>query len=491
MELPVVDYSKKWYVLVSVGTGIFMSALDGSIVNVALPTISDALHTTFAVVEWVVLAYLLVVASSMLMVGRLGDMFGKKRFYVVGFVIFTFGSLLCGLSHTAELLILSRVVQAVGSVMLMALGPAILTESFPPHERGKSLGFSGLMVSLGGISGPTIGGLIVGSLSWNWIFFINLPVGILGAWLAYRYVHDLRPSGKSRFDFVGAGALFVGMLCLLLALTFGQDGRFDDPAVLALFGSAVLFMGSFVWIEGRVQQPMVDLRMFSNRLFSINLITGFIAFVCSSGLILLTPFYLQDILKFGAQQAGLMLAFTPLALGIVAPIAGSLSDRFGSRRLTAIGLLVLVAAYLWISTLNELTAPAGYIARAVLLGIGVGLFQSPNNSAIMGSVERNRLGVASGFMALTRTTGQTVGTALLGSLWASSTLARAGGAAQTALDAPVAAQMGGFYDAVGVIIVLIAIAFLLSINALIEERKMKHAVVLQTPPESAAGGTGE
>jgi EmrB/QacA subfamily drug resistance transporter len=490
MELPVVDYKRKWYVLAAVGTGVFMSSLDGSIVNVALPTLAKSLHTTFAVVQWVVLAYMLVIATSMLTVGRLGDMFGKKRIYGFGFVIFTLGSVACGLSQSVEILILSRVVQAVGSVMMMALGPAIMTEAFPPNERGKALGFGGLMVSLGGISGPTIGGLIVGSLSWNWIFFINLPVGVIGTWLAFRYVHDLRPTTKSRFDFAGAGTLFVGMLCLLLALTVGQDAGFGNPVVLALFVGASLFLAAFLFIETRVAHPMVDLRMFSSRLFSINLITGFMVFVCSSGVVLLVPFYLQTVLKFGAQESGLLLATIPVALGIVAPLAGSLSDRFGSRRLTAIGLLVLFGGYLAVGTLDENTTALGYILRALPVGIGLGLFQSPNNSAIMGSVSRDRLGVASGFMALTRTTGQTVGVALLGSLWASSVLARAGGAAQTALEAAPGLQVAAFHDTVGLILVLIFTAFLLSLNALVEERRIKNGTVLRNPQGPAAGGSG-
>lgn len=490
MELPVVDYKRKWYVLAAVGTGIFMSSVDGSVVNVALPTVAKSFNTTFAVVEWVVLAYMLVIATNMLALGRLGDMFGKKKLYSTGFVIFTLGSALCGFSPVVEVLIAARVVQAVGAVMMMALGPAIMTEAFPPQERGKALGFGGLMVSLGGISGPTIGGLIVGGLSWHWIFFINIPVGIIGTWLALRYVPDLRPSGKQRFDFYGAGTLFVGMLCLLLALTLGQDAGFNAPPVMALFAGAVLFLAIFIWLEMRVNSPMVDLRMFASRLFSINLITGFLTFVCSSGVILLVPFYLQNVLKLGARDSGLLLAVVPLALGVVAPIAGSLSDRFGSRRLTAIGLLVLLGGYLAIGTLDENTTALGYVLRALPVGIGLGLFQSPNNSAIMGSVSRDRLGVASGFMALTRTTGQTVGIALIGSLWASSTLAYAGGAAQTALQAAPAAQVAAFHDTVGLILVLISSAFLLSLNAVWEERRLKNGFVLRDPQGPAAGRTG-
>ncbi|HZU86161.1 MAG TPA: MFS transporter, partial [Anaerolineaceae bacterium] len=234
----------------------------------------------------------------------------------------------------------------------------------------------------------------------------------------------------------------------------------------------------------------VDLRMFANRLFSINLITGFITFVCSAGVILLVPFYLQNVLKMGARDSGVLLAVVPVALGIVAPFAGTLSDRFGSRRLTAVGLLVLFGAYMAIGTLDENTTALGYVLRALPVGIGLGLFQSPNNSAIMGSVSRDRLGVASGFMALTRTTGQTVGIALLGSLWASSALARSGGAAQTALEAAPGVQVAAFHDTVFLILGLIFFAFLLSLNALVEERRIKNGSILRAPQGPAAGGSG-
>ena len=281
-----VDFSRKWYVMAAVAMGVFLATIDGSIVNIALPTLVDSLNTNFAVVQWVVLSYLLTLATLLLSVGRLGDIRGKKRIYATGFVVFTIGSLLCGLSSSVYMLIAMRVVQGVGAAMILALGPAIVTEAFPGNERGRALGLIGSIVSIGIITGPVLGGLILGRLSWHWIFFVNLPVGVLGVWMVRRYVPDIPPSGGKSFDFVGAGSLFVSLLTLLLGLTFGQDMGFTNPIVLGLFGTWLLFLAIFILTELRVEEPMIDLRLFRNGLFSINLITGFLTFVAISGTIL-------------------------------------------------------------------------------------------------------------------------------------------------------------------------------------------------------------
>ncbi|MGD8586279.1 MAG: MFS transporter, partial [Chloroflexota bacterium] len=190
-----IDYSRKWLVMAAVGSGIFLSTIDGSIVNLALPTLSRSFGSPFAVVQWVVLAYLLTISTLLLSVGRLGDMIGKKPLYTVGFVIFTIGSMLCGIAPTVYWLIFFRVIQGLGAVMITALGLAILTESFPAHERGKALGIGGAVISVGIVVGPVLGGLIIGAFSWRWIFYVNLPVGIAGTLLAARYVPNVKPAG--------------------------------------------------------------------------------------------------------------------------------------------------------------------------------------------------------------------------------------------------------------------------------------------------------
>jgi EmrB/QacA subfamily drug resistance transporter len=254
MERTEIDYARKWYVMAAVSMGTLLATIDGSIVNVALPTLVRELKTDFPTVQWVVLAYLLTLAVLLLSVGRLADMIGKKQIYTVGFAGFTIGSFLCGLAPNVYWLILFRVVQAMGATMVLALGVAIVTESFPPRERGKALGIAGTTVSVGIVVGPTLGGLIIDLLSWNWIFFVNIPVGILGILMVIRFVPDIKPVGKQRFDFLGALTLFISLLAFLFALTIGQNAGFSDGRTLGLFVLSAVFLALFLLIETRAAQ---------------------------------------------------------------------------------------------------------------------------------------------------------------------------------------------------------------------------------------------
>ncbi len=472
MDEQAIDYSRKWYVMAAVVMGIFLTTIDGSIVNLALPTLVRTFGTDFATVQWVVLAYLLTISTLMLSIGRLADMIGKKPLYTVGFVIFTIGSVLCGLSPSIYWLIVFRVVQGIGGAMLLALGLAIITEAFPSNERGRALGITGAAVSVGIVVGPTLGGFLVDSFSWRWIFYVNLPVGIAGTWLAISTLPTVKPSGGQRFDFIGAIALFISLLCLLLALTLGQQSGFDDRKVWLLAGGFILFLGLFIVVELRNEQPMIDLRLFRNSKFSVGLITGFVTFMAIAGTILLMPFYLENVLGYTPREVGLLLAVVPIALGITAPLSGSLSDRFGTRPITVIGLAVLVIGYYALSTLKVDTSAAGYILRFMPIGIGMGIFQSPNNSAIMGTASRQRLGVVSGMLAMTRTLGQTTGIALLGALWASRVFYYAGQAlSDSATEASPEAQAAALNDTFLIIVVAMVTNLLLAIGAMIQERR--------------------
>ena len=472
---PKVDFSKKWYVLSAVGMGVFLATIDGSIVNISLPTLVSSFQTDFALVQWVVLAYLLTVTTLMLGIGRLADIYGKKPIYTTGFIVFTIGSVLCGLSPTIHTLIGFRVLQAIGAAMIMALGMAITTEAFPPSERGRALGITGTIVSVGIAVGPTLGGLIVKNLSWHWIFFVNLPVGIIGTFMVVRYVPAFKPPGGQRFDYWGALTLCISLLSLLVALTLGQRLGFGDRTVLLLIGSFVVFLTVFISLELRIEQPMIDLRLFRNSLFSVSLATGFIIFICLSGTLILMPFYIQNVLGYDPQQTGLLMATVPVALGIIAPISGNLSDRFGSRPITVAGLTVLTIGFLGVSSLDAETTTLGYVIRFLPVGLGMGIFQSPNNSAIMGAAPRNRLGIASGMLAVTRTLGQTTGIAMLGALWAGQVFKYVGKVLPGgATAAPVDAQVFALRSTFVIVSILIFLALLLSIWGLREERKSKQ-----------------
>ncbi|MBK8985029.1 MAG: DHA2 family efflux MFS transporter permease subunit [Chloroflexi bacterium] len=474
MNLPAqpVDYSRKWFVMTAVAMSTFLATIDGSIINVAMPTLVTELDTVFALAQWVILAYLLAQTTLMPSIGRLGDMIGKKRLYTAGIAIFTLGSVLCGLAPTIYWLIGARVVQAVGSAMALGLGMAIVTEAFPPQERGKALGLNGAFVSIGVVIGPTLGGLMLNSLSWHWIFFVNLPVGLLGLVLAWRYVPDLRPSGRAQFDFAGAVTLFISLLSVLLALTMGQQVGFSDGRILALLAAGGLFLALFVWLEMRHPQPMINLRLFRQGMFSLSLLTGTMVFLTIAGTTLLLPFYLQNMRGFDTRQVGLMMAFIPVFLGVAAPLSGAASDRYGTRIIASAGLLIL-AAGLWVMRgFDAQTAVIGFALGVMPIGLGIGVFQSPNNSAVMGSVPPEHLGVASGLLGLSRTLGQTTGIALFGAFWAARTAAYAGGPLPGgATIAPIPAQIAGLSDTFMAMLLLVLVALSLSLWAISQTRR--------------------
>jgi len=464
----------KWMVLIAVSMGVFLATIDGSIVNIGLNTIVNDLHEPLNVVEWVVLAYMLTISTLMLSIGRFSDMIGKKKLYLAGIIIFTTGSALCGLAPSVYWLIGFRVLQAIGAVMTMAIGTAIVTDAFPPQERGKALGVMGTMVSLGIIAGPTIGGIILQSLTWHWLFFVNLPAGVIGVFMVARFVPEDSKRSRQHFDFAGSAAMFFFMTSLLFALSISQDTSFNNPTVLVLLGVAIISIIIFVFIERKSRYPMINLGMFRNRQFSVNLITGFMVFICTAGTTLLFPLYLQNVLNFGSGQTGLMLAVTPIVVSIIAPLSGVLSDRTGSRPITTLGLFLLALGFLAVSSLSATTSVIGYLVRFIPVGIGIGMFQSPNNSAVMGSVPRENLGVASGLLSLTRTVGQTTGIAVLSAIWGNRVAFYNSGFVEGgATFAPISSQVAGLKDTVVISLFIITLAFIISLIALVDFLKVK------------------
>ena len=469
---PASAFSTKWYTMVAVAMGMFLGSIDGSIVNIALPTLERDLHTQFAIVQWVVLGYLLTVATLMLVVGRLADMIGKKPLYLGGFIVFTIGSGLCGLANSVQALIAFRVLQAVGAAMITALGTAIITEAFPAEERGRALGIGGLMISIGLISGPTLGGIY----PWDLIMALDIFRQLTGR--GDRYLDGdpicpgTRPHARERFDFPGGISLFASLLALLLALTLGQTEGYNAPAVIGLLCLFIVSLGCFVWIESHSPQPMIDFGLFKSWRFTVNLVTGFLTFICIAGTLLLMPFFLQNTLQLDPQKAGLLLSVVPLSMGIAAPVSGGLSDRFGPRPLTLLGLIMLLTGYLSVSTLTASISPLGYVLRFIPVGLGMGFFQSPNNSEIMGSVPRHRLGVASGLLALTRTIGQTSGIAVMGAYWAGrvSTLLGPAFSGDTT-SAPAEIQVAALQQTVLVNAGIIGLALALSMWGIWREQK--------------------
>lgn len=468
---PGVDYTQKWYVMATVSVGILLATIDGSIVNVAMPTLVDFFDTSFATIQWVALAYLLTLATLTLLVGRIGDIVGKRRIYNAGFMAFTLASVVCAFAPTVGFLIAFRVIQAIGATMVLALGISILTESFLATERGKALGYIGTAVSIGVVTGPVVGGVLIEAFDWRAIFLVNLPVGIIGTFLAVRYVPDVPPVPGQKMDFWGAALLSGGLLALSLALTMGQARGFGDPVIVALLAFFLVVSAVFVRVELRTRSPMIQLRLFQNPLLSVSVVSGFLVFAALSATFFLLPFYLEGVLGFGVGQVGLLLGVAPLVLGVVAPISGTLSDRIGVRSLTLSGLFILAASYLAFQFLSTETVWWQYTLIAIPLGAGIGIFQSPNNSAIMGSIPREYSGVGGGLLNLTRLLGQITGVAVLGSVWASRVLAVAGDQVpgNDASQAAPGLQVSALHFTFGVAAALIASAGLIGLWALRKE----------------------
>ena len=408
----------RWFILATVSIGTFMATLDGSIVNVALPTISGKLHADLSTLQWVVSAYLLTISSLLPVFGRIADLLGRKRVFSLGFLVFTLGSVLCGLATTIWFLIGMRVLQALGASMLMANSAALIIANFPPKERGQALGLTGTVVALGSLTGPALGGVLVGLLNWRSIFYINLPIGILG-YLAAQIVlpHDKPEQNKETFDFVGALFFTLGMISLLFAISNGQDWGWRSYPILGGLFLGTLCLAFFFYTEVRVTNPMIDLSLFRIRPFFIGNITGLLSFVAMFANTMLMPFYLQHVLDYTPTQVGLLMTSFPLMMAVIAPLSGKASDRIGPVVLTTSGLFVTALGLFYLSTVTATSLFWQIVPGPLLMGLGAGLFQSPNNSSVMSSVPPMKLGVAGGINALVRNVGMVIGIAFSVSLF--------------------------------------------------------------------------
>lgn len=412
------EANRKWWVLLAVGIGTFMSALDGSVVNIILPVVSRDFHSDVATIEWVVTIYLLVVSGLLLSFGRLGDLRGNKSIYVAGFVIFIVGSALCGIAPTEFLLVAARALQALGAAMLFSNSPAILTKNFPVAQRGQALGMQGTMTYLGLTIGPSLGGWLTTQFGWRAVFYINVPVGLLALFLSQRVIPVEPPNPQTeRFDVIGAATFMVGLVLLLLALNQGHEWGWTSPVILTLLVIAISVLAGFIVLETRVASPMLDLSLFGRRLFSASVASAMLNYIALYSVLFLMPFYLIQGRGLNAAQAGLLLTAQPLIMAIAAPISGTLSDRIGARVLSTTGMAIMACGLFLLSRLDA-SSPQSQIAFALAItGLGTGMFVSPNNSALMGSAPRNRQGIAAGILASARNVGMVLGVGLAGAIF--------------------------------------------------------------------------
>jgi EmrB/QacA subfamily drug resistance transporter len=406
-------------VLAIVAVGVFMATLDSSIVNISLPTIARYFNVPLnGAIEWVIIAYLVATAAILLTAGRLADMIGRKSVWLAGLLLFTSGSALCGAAPSLGFLIASRAFQGLGGALLMAVSPALLVNAFPPQERGRALGLNAVTVALGVSVGPTLGGLITASLSWRWIFYVNVPIGIIGIIATLRVLKERSRRNPGRFDPLGALLLAVGLAALTAGLSFGQEIGWSSPLLIGLLVVGVVALALLPIVEKRVSNPIIDFAMFRDRVFfsaNISLILSFLAMFAVSFML---PFYLEELRGFSTETAGLLLTPFPIVLAVIAPISGSLADRFGSRWLAAGGLAIACLGLFFISQLNEHSSIFDIVWRLVFTGAGQAIFQSPNNSALLGAAPKSQQGSASGFLATGRTMGQSLSVALAGAIFA-------------------------------------------------------------------------
>ncbi|MDP4146422.1 MAG: MFS transporter [Bacillota bacterium] len=402
----------RWIILITVVMCTFMACLDSSIVNVALPVMSNKLSVSMASIEWVVTSYLIIISATILIFGRLGDMIGKTKVFKFGIITFTIGSLLCGMSNSLLVLVIARVIQAVGAAGTMSTSQGIITHVFPQNERGKALGINGTFVALGAMVGPALGGLIIAAFSWKYIFLINVPIGLIVFAAGMKTLPKSSSKVDEKLDGKGAVLFTVAIVALFGALIQGQVIGFTKAPIILGFVISVIAFISFLVVEKREKAPLLQLSIFENKLFSISIFCGFLSFIAISSFSIIQPFYLQDTLKLNSAVAGFFLMISPIVLAVTAPISGHLSDKIGSEVLTFLGLIFTSVGLLLMATLNEhsnLLVMTIYIA---IMTIGSGLFQSPNNSLVMSTVSRDKLGIAGSVNALIRNLGMVVGIAM-------------------------------------------------------------------------------
>lgn len=401
--------SKRWVILLTTVMLTFMATLDSSIVNVALPVISNKLSVSMASIEWVVTIYLIVIVATILIFGRLADLKGKGNIFKLGIIIFTIGSLACGISNSLVMLVISRALQAIGAAASMSTSHGIITHVFPPNERGRALGINGTFVALGSMVGPPLGGLIVDALSWQYIFLINVPIGIVAFILASKTLSKHSEVVNEKLDLKGGSLFSLTIILLFGALTHGQEVGYNNTIIIMCFAlSAILFV-VFIETEKRVKIPLLNLEIFKNTLFSLSIFCAFISFVAISCSNIILPFYLQYVMKLTPSVTGLLMMVSPLILAVVAPLSGYISDKIGSEILTFLGLLGTSLGLFLMSTLNQYSNMGALIAFIAIMTIGNGMFQSPNNSLVMSTVPKNKLGIAGSINALVRNLGLVFG----------------------------------------------------------------------------------
>ena len=404
--------------MLNVCIGQAIVGLDQRALLVALPTLTESFHTHLTTIQWTLLIYDLILIGLVITMGRLGDLFGRRRFYSLGFLLFVIGSALCGIAQSPAQLIFFRAVQAVGGSMISANGRAIASMSVPREERGKALGVTSMAFHVGFITGPSLGGFLIDTVGWRWIFYINVPIGLWGAYLAWKIMAETKEENeKVSIDFLGAFLLLVTNSLFIYAIDqLPRLGWYHPTFLLTISFSAVALV-LLIITELRSATPILLLNLFRDRLFTASILSLLFVALSQSAINFLLPFYLQNLMGFSPAQVGGIIVADSIIIMIMAPIAGSLSDRVGSRLLCTVGCSVIVAGQFLVATLGLHSSLIAIIFPLALWGLGWGLFNSPNQSAILGSVTVDKIGAASGMTATAARTGGALGVAMASTLF--------------------------------------------------------------------------
>jgi EmrB/QacA subfamily drug resistance transporter len=387
-----------------------MSTLDSSIVNIALPTISRELHITANQATWTVSIYLIAVSALLIFFGSLGDMIGKIRVFKVGTFIFTLGSLLAGFNLGIWFLLFARFVQAIGAAMTMSNSFGITTSTFPVHQRARAMSMIGIFVSLGAVAGPGVGGMILEVLPWSYIFWVNVPIGIIAILLGQKlFPKEPKVTTKPTLDILGTALFFLTIALLFLGIEVGQNIGFTKPIVLILVAISIVLLIVFIRVELHREKPLINLNIFNNQLFSISLISALLIFITNFFASIIMPFYLQNFLGWSPGRAGLMMMAFPITMMIMGPIGGYFGDHYNKELITAFGILLVVVSQLGYTLFTHESSIALIAGVTIVNSVGTGLFQSSNNALVMGSVDKKFLGVAGSVNALARNLGMITG----------------------------------------------------------------------------------
>lgn len=402
----------KWEMFTVAAVGNFIAMLDSTTVNLALYPMSVDLHVSIERIQWVMIAYMLVLTVFLPFFGKLGDIFPKNKLYTTGYILFAIGALASMIAPTFSILITFRCIEALGASVMLSNAQAIIASIFKRERRGKALGLNGCIIAIGGMSGPALGGILIHYLNWHWVFFPCIPIAVIGAMYSWRLLPKYVKKKTFKFDYKGFLYFTLCLFALLLAISQGHKWGWTSINIIALGIITLVFGGLFYFRDMKINYPLINFSMFKIKTFTYGNLAVMMSYMAMYTNSILLPFYLQDLLALDALIAGCLILPYSVTLSVIAPISGRLSGKYGSRYLTIAGPIVYIIALLIFSTFDKSTQFWQIILASGIMGIGNGLFQSPSNNAIMTCVKKEELGIASGILALSRNMGNILGVAV-------------------------------------------------------------------------------